>query len=369
MSNIFSSFVDIIPALSGITISGIFLMNTAFDQLNKNPLKIQILTFLVISSGFLSQKFYSFFFENKLAITLISIFVANYMLKELANRKEKQEISIIFLNSIESQRKALAFIQLHFNLANFDRDIEYIKIYKNRLDNDELYHKALKKIGIYNQVEIDIISQYPIMLNECLSYIDRLFININILIKDNKNPNDIQQQNIYLIARLSVIQSIQYGLLAIYLLKIQYSQEDKQNLKNNFIQNYLRMIKEIKCDIFKGQESLIIHKNLSHSICSQFKYLKHKFDLINQNILRINIKNEIYEVHYIAIMTTSQNTDILTQDQSIIGIASSEKEAINNCQNFFNQECKNISYQDYDDNKINNLIQQCTFQTELISLS
>ncbi|BAQ64207.1 hypothetical protein [Geminocystis sp. NIES-3709] len=146
---------EIIPAIIGLIIAGgilgYFLLKQKLQRiifsyllLEQKPKGIIFSCFFFLISGFLFQIMFTSGFNNlknfaseykdvfsipifTILATATGIFIGNIGLRFLANNKEKREISILFINAINSQLRSLAFINSYLTSYK-EKDIAFLII-------------------------------------------------------------------------------------------------------------------------------------------------------------------------------------------------------------------------------------------------
>jgi hypothetical protein len=270
--NGFHSITEVLPAILGFSIAGILILKFTFyikiPQYNENPPGVLISSFIFIVSGFLFEIIYicwpsiQCWAKNNSNIaflfTIVGGFCTNGFLKKLADDKEKREISVLFRNSIDSQVRSLQFIQgylnsnpnpvyvethrffngeysrfRHISLTSMKENIQYVKIYKNNLLTSKAYDTALNKIGIYDEKDIDRISEYSNELQQCFNYIERLLTKLDEY-KVDQGEYKHEDKLILTIVKNTILTTSLSGINIIYHLSKRYLGKLQDELFNDY---------------------------------------------------------------------------------------------------------------------------------------
>ncbi|MCS6279476.1 MAG: hypothetical protein HUM72_01965 [Dolichospermum sp.] len=277
--NNFHSITEVLPAIIGFSITGIFILKSIFSvkipQYNENPPGILISSFIFIASGFLFEIIYicwpsiQCWARNNSSITFVFTilggFCTNRFLKKIADDKEKREISVLFRNSINLQVQSLQFIKAYLSPTLINKEhINLIKLYKNNLLTYKTYDTALNKIGIYDQKDIDRISKYSNELQLCFNYIERLLTKLDEYIKVDRSEYKHEDKLILTIVKNTILTTSLYGINIIYHLSKRYlgklqdelfnDYKDYEEILDNFTKELSnsdnRMNEDIRSDLF-----------------------------------------------------------------------------------------------------------------------
>ncbi|MBS9392313.1 MAG: hypothetical protein HEQ31_03910 [Dolichospermum sp. OL03] len=277
--NNFHSITEVLPAIIGFSITGIFILKSIFSvkipQYNENPPGILISSFIFIASGFLFEIIYNYWpsiqcwARNNSSITFVFTilggFCTNRFLKKIADDKEKREISVLFRNSINLQVQSLQFIKAYLSPTLINKEhINLIKLYKNNLLTYKTYDTALNKIGIYDQKDIDRISKYSNELQLCFNYIERLLTKLDEYIKVDRSEYKHEDKLILTIVKNTILTTSLYGINIIYHLSKRYlgklqdelfnDYKDYEEILDNFTKELSnsdnRMNEDIRSDLF-----------------------------------------------------------------------------------------------------------------------
>lgn len=113
MNNYLQSLIDIFPALIGFIIAGCILLYFIYERKSRGILYASL---GFILSGFITQifcdnydNFKNFIVANKdilnfpIVSTVVALYLVNKASTDRANKKERRETSILFVNAINSQ--------------------------------------------------------------------------------------------------------------------------------------------------------------------------------------------------------------------------------------------------------------------------
>ncbi len=293
----------ILPAIIGFSFAGIILL---YFFRKERPKEIILSSFFFIFSGFLCQIIFTYGFDYfkdfaseynevfsipifTIFATATGIFFGNMALRCVSNDKEKREISILFINVINSQLRSLGFIYSY--LISYDKENVqyYIEIYQNRLADDKYYQTAFNKIGIYNEQEIDVISQYSIQLQEYLSYLQKLLIQIEQNKQDLEkltNPERFKityqeaNQRYFIPVIIAHIITMLFACLVVYKLSINYSYKKFKETQEEFIRDYkLLVLQDTKSlvSLFEDKKFYHLDKKLGDDLFNKLKYIRKVF--------------------------------------------------------------------------------------------
>ena len=245
-----SHFIEISPAIIGFALASVLLIYCLNERNNKginerNNRSVIISGFIVLASGFIFQiiasywqeinsfsKEYKDIFSFPIINTLIAAFLVDRLLKSIAHHKEKKEIAILFINTIQSQLRALGFIYQYLNNSETVNENKFeIEIYQKRLADSKYYESAFKKVGIYDEDEIDLICKYSTDLEESLSYLSKAFL----------NPD---KKLLFFITKISIFPTLLLGYLLVFELSLKYTKDDLLKLRKEFNDDY----ENVMCD-------------------------------------------------------------------------------------------------------------------------
>jgi hypothetical protein len=309
-----SSITDILPALIGFSI-GIALI--LFLKPN-SPRTIILSSFMFISSGFLCSLLVKNYENTKklldfpiLSAALATLF-ANYGIQFLKNKEEQKKTAIVFINSIKSQLISLQFINSLLDskmslldLKNSNSNSELIKIYINRLLNQERFKNAFNSIGIYDQLSIDVILEYDLALENSLSYINEF------LLKKSQSKID------FMICKIEVMRTFLLGHLCIFIFNVKYTEKNKLNSTNKFVHDYYSRITELTNSINIEKSGIKIDELLLEHIINTLKDIRKSFQKINNiwtysNIVSVDSKS----LYIVKECTNGDNCKVLVLKES-----------------------------------------------------
>lgn len=262
---------QITPALIGFATVAIAIILTNNYKFIKNYIfkKPVVLSLIFISSGFIFQLLYSnresiqIFSDNyknllslppiSIISTILAVFLGNTLLRKIAEQKEKKEIAILFENTIDTHIKIIRFIDIYLKPSElYSNDFQkvenlkkFIDIYLSQLKDDVYYETTFKKVGIYNENEIDFISLYSTEKQLFISYLKRFLIRLDNWIdalKNNQNNQDNQvivKHDLNLILEITIFSSLKTKFFAALCLLIfsVYSNSEKQSLYQKDLQD------------------------------------------------------------------------------------------------------------------------------------
>ncbi|MCC3550914.1 hypothetical protein [Microcoleus sp. PH2017_24_DOB_U_A] len=264
---------QITPALIGFATVAIAIILTNNYKFIKNYIfkKPVVLSLIFISSGFIFQLVYSnrvsiqIFSDNyknllslppiSIISTILAVFLGNTLLRKIAEQKEKKEIAILFENTIDTHIKIIRFIDCYLKSSElYSNDIQKVEnlkkiidIYLSQLKDDVYYETTFKKVGIYNENEIDFISLYSSEKQLFISYLKRFLIRLDNWIDALKNNQDNQDNqgilktkaDLSLILEITIFSSLKTKFFATLCLLIfsVYSNSEKQSLYQKDLQD------------------------------------------------------------------------------------------------------------------------------------
>ncbi|MBO1056197.1 MAG: hypothetical protein HEQ27_06580 [Dolichospermum sp. JUN01] len=357
--------MEVLPAIIGFSITGVlilkFVFSVKFPQYNENPPGILISSFIFIASGFLFETIYICWpsiqywaeshkdtaFVFTILGTLFTNFCTNGLLKKLADDKEKREISVLFRNSIDSQVKSLQFIYLYLSFTSIKENINYIKIYKNNLLISKAYETALNKIGIYDEKDVDIISQYSNELQQCFNYIERFLIEFeldeNIRVKKTHVAQieyQPQYQRTLIIVKIAILTTSLFGIFTSYYLSKRYLNNNLGKLQDEFFNDYEEILDKLKEEL-SFSKSYIMNRVISIDLFDKLKYIRNNF-IESSNNYNISSRKPIYLCRLlIKEPVVNFDKDIYTEKiikklfirdtEDIVTFGESPEDAKNNC--------------------------------------
>jgi hypothetical protein len=320
--------------------------------------------------------------------TATGIFLGNMGLRFLANKKEKREISILFINAINSQIRSLEFIKNYLLSYKKKDNQKYIEIYRNRLKDNKYYQTAFNKVGIYNEQEIDLISKYSVELQEYLSYLERLLIEVNqdkqeqetlMNVKDSKTKYQQPHERTFIIVAIAHLITMLFAYLVVYKLSISYLSKNYQELVEEFIRDYKLLLYKDLISLFKFQKFYRINETLCNYLFNNLRYIKKAFQQNNILINKRNSEKPLYMclicvAESFVIPTSSQIREetkfkfyyIIDKKDNIIAFNHSRDEAIENCQNLL----KNLIEKYKDTPQATNVeeyIKNCKIKCDIVS--
>ncbi|WP_016953048.1 hypothetical protein [Anabaena sp. PCC 7108] len=317
--NYFHNIVEILPAIIGFSITGIFILTSVFSvkfpEYNENPPGILISSFIFIVSGFLFEIIYdswpsiqcwaenhqSIAFVFTISGTLFTGFCTNGFSRKLADDKEKREISVLFRNSIDSQVKSLKIINLYLSFALTEENINCMKIYKNNLLTSKAYDTALNKIGIYDEKDTDIISKYSNELQQCFNYIERFLIELDEHIQFNEthkkthiNEPEYQPQHerTLIIVKIAILTTSISGIFTSYYLSKRYLNNNLGKLQDEFFNYYEEILDKFKEEL-RLSEFNIMNRVISSDLFDKLKYIRNNF-IESSNNYNVSSRKPIY---------------------------------------------------------------------------
>ena len=299
--NNFHSITEVLPAILGFSITGILILKFTFSvkipQYNENPPGILISSFIFIVSGFLFEIIYNSWTSIQcwtkdnasiaFIFTVIGTFCANRFLKKIADDKEKREISVLFRNSIDSQVKSLQFINLYLSRISINtKDINGIKIYKNNLLTSKAYDTALNKIGIYDEKDIDRISEYSNELQQCFNYIERFLTKLDEYIKVDKTEYKHEDKLILIIVKNTILTTSLYGVSISYNLSKRYLKNNSEKLKDEIFKHYEEILDNFTKELSNSDNKM--NEDIRSDLFNRINCIT--YDFKNSNITQSQIE-------------------------------------------------------------------------------
>ena len=312
---------QITPALIGFVIVAIAIILTNNYKFIKNYIfkKPVVYSFIFISSGFIFQLVYS----NRLSIrifsncykdlfslppisiisTILAVFLGNTLLRKIAEKKEKKEIAILFENTIDTHIRIIRFIDCYLQSSELysieipkDENLrKFIDIYLSPLKDDVYYETAFKKVGIYNEYEIDFISLYSSEKQLFVSYLERLLIRLDNLIearKNNQNQKILEAKlDFSLIREMTIFSSLKTQFLATLCLLIfsVYSNSENQSLYQENLQKILKNFSVLQQEkTLPSVDSVVYHE----MYVTELKVMKLKIENFPEESLKEGIKSK-----------------------------------------------------------------------------
>ncbi|BAY03606.1 hypothetical protein ACOWPH_13945 [Anabaena sp. PCC 7938] len=365
--------MEVLPAIIGFSITGIFILKSLFSvkipDYNENPPGILISSFIFIVSGFIFEIIYIDWYSIQswakgnsniaFIFTILGGFFTNRFLKKLADDKEKREISVLFRNSIDSQVKSLQFINLYLSFTSIQEYINYIKIYKNNLLTSKAYDTALNKIGIYDEKDVDIISQYSNELQQCFNYIERFLIEFeldeDIRVKKthvNQIEYQPQYQRTLIIVKMAILTTSLFGIFTSYYLSKCYLKNNLGKLQDQFFNDYEEILDNLKKELHFSK-SYIMNRVISSDLFDKLKYIRNNF-IESSNNYNVSSRKPIY-LYRLIIKEPVVNFDkdiytdkiikklYINSTEDIVTFGESPEDAKNNCNSII-EDLKNKHY-------------------------
>ena len=338
---------QITPALIGFAIIAIaIILMDNYEFIKNYILKKPVISSLIfISSGFIFQLVYS----NRVSIqrfsdsyksllslppisiisTILAIFLGNTFLRKIAEQKEKKEIAILFVNTIDTHLQIMGFIYRYLSSKELccfiksENNIEihevetlkdFINIYLSQLKDDVYYETAFKKVGIYSENEIDLISLYSSQKQLFISYLEILLIRFSNSIDFLKNETSLSQakNQFKLILEITIFSLLNTNLLGILCLcklskystiakTIKYQETLKQILTELKQLNNLSIISGYigSCNDFVERLKFVEQKYQSSlEFSKEENEINFYYCLVRLDLGKINeITNQNWEVH------------------------------------------------------------------------
>ncbi len=340
---------QITPALIGFAIVAIaIILMDNYEFIKNYILKKPVISSLIfISSGFIFQ----FVYSNRVSIqrfsdsyksllslppvsiisTILAIFLGNTFLRKIAEHKEKKEIAILFENTIDTHLQTIGFVDSYLSLISCylsspENDIniheietlkDFINIYIYQVKNDVYYEAAFKKVGIYSENEIDIISLYSSEKQLFISYLERLLIRLSNSINFLKNgtsfiQNDYAEKQFKFILEITIFSLLTTNLFGVLCLcKIsEYSTNAKTTKYQETLKQILKELKKLNnlpiisgyigsCNDFVERLKFVKQKyQSSFDFSKEENEINFYYCLVRLDLGKINeITNQNWEVH------------------------------------------------------------------------
>ncbi|MEB3278352.1 MAG: hypothetical protein VKK42_05445 [Lyngbya sp.] len=398
MNNPFQSLIDVLPALIGFIIAGCILRYFFIYESNSRGILYASLGFIL--SGFITQifcenyeKFKNFIIENKdilnfpIVSTVVALYLVNKASTDRANKKERRETSILFVNAINYQVDSLNFIQNYFLLEYIKETKKYIDIHLERLKKHEYFITAFNKIGIYDEFAIDLISRYFVKFEETLTYIERLFIELNFDLKEksleeeDKNKYIPQYRLTFIYPKISITITLIFAALCIYFLDKNYKNEDINQVNKRFLDEFTKYLQPLIED-FQFTRIYKINPIVPSALVQDLKYVREKYKKISRDAHITNPINEepiyIIQILFNDILLSQIFSDNLileekyrraTPNYTIVTFGCSEIEARQHGESLLKSYIDNYISEnpDVDEQKFQKIIQYSEIKIDIIS--
>ena len=231
---------------------------------------------------------------------------------------------------------------------------------------------ALKKIGIYNLLEIDLISKYFESLKRSQSNLKKLFL----------AGNNYQQKTRILITKLSLVTTLIHGLVCVFFLSSKFSSKKYNQVRKEYIRDYYRIINDFKKQFSYDKSLYILDNILCNDLINRLKYARKIYKQINRYKINCN-RESIYICrallkHNITTIDKSTNSPIVVIEKkdNIVVFGKSKEESITTCKrrfkSFIDDENSQIA-QNYPSanklaqSKIDSLIEEAKYEAHIIS--
>ncbi|MDB9374175.1 hypothetical protein [Nodularia sphaerocarpa] len=393
----FYPIIQVLPAIIGFLITGLFILTfvhgVKIPESNETPPGVIMSSFIFIASGFIFQIIYSHWSSIQcwakhnssisFVFTILGTFSINRFLKKLADDKEKREIAVLFRNSIDAQVRSLQFIKKYLSFISPKECINYIQIYKSDLINSKSYDTALNKVGIYDEKDIDIISQYSIQLQQCLNYLERLLIEIE-LNEDMKvkrtyiNQTNYQPQykRTIIIVRIVIITTSLLGIFTSYYLSKRYLNKNLEKLQNEFFDDYEKILDSLK-ELLIFSDYYIMNKDFFSDLLNKLKYIRNNF-IETSNNFNAHERKPIY-LYRLLIKELVADFDIdiytgkilpkvyISDEEDIVTFGESPEDAKNKCNSIIDSLKKKHHLKEEIINKLKKEIENPDIIPEIVS--
>jgi hypothetical protein len=382
----------VIPAIVGITIS---IVGIAYS-LNKKSINNALLknnrlgfitsTVAILISGFLVQNLinhledieqFSHKHKDIIDIPLILsalfsgtvIFIGNRILRNSAINKEKTEISVFLTNVIESQVEDLSYINFYITDTDvrLEENLERIKFYNQKINNnDKYYPDAFKKMGLYENTEIDVISKYFKKLQDIPSYNARFLSEFSEAKKYQgiKDYSVSEYEITFIILKIEISMTILLGFLSIYVLS-DFNQKQEIETKL-FVEKYYQVISDLRC-LFDFSKFYVLDQIIAEDLIKILEYVKNAYQARTENIN--NQEKENIFICRLSIINNDNNNPIpLLQQRNIIAFEKTNESVENKAKCLLKHEIKkHLNFPDQDEykNYFNNL--ELTVEVKLVS--
>ncbi|WP_040484706.1 hypothetical protein [Lyngbya aestuarii] len=397
MNNYLQCLIDVLPALIGFLIAGCILRYFIYER-NSRGILYSSLGFIL--SGFITQtgfdnyeNFKNFIVENKdllnfpIVSTVLALYLVNKASTDRANKKERRETSILFVNAINSQVDSLNFIQIYFSWEHLKENQKYIDFYLERFKKNEYFITAFNKIGIYDEFAIDLISRYFVKFEETLTYIERLFIELNFDLKEKsleeeeKNKYIPQYRLTFIYPKISITITLIFAALCIYFLDKNYKKEDINKVNKRFLDEFQKYLQPLRED-FQFTHICKINQIVASALVQDLKYVREKYKKISRDAYITNPINEepiyIIQILFNDILISQILSDnlilqeryrIATHNCTIVTFGRSEIEARQHGESLLKSYIDNYisETQDVDEQKFQKIIQYSERKIDIIS--
>jgi hypothetical protein len=397
MNNYLQCLIDVLPALIGFLIAG-YILRYFIDESNSRGILYSSLGFIL--SGFITQIFCdnyeifkNFIIENKdilnfpILSTVVALYLVNKASTDRANKKERRETSILFVNAINYQVDSLNFIQIYFSWEHLQENQKYIDFYLERFKKNKYFITAFKKIGIYDEFAIDLISRYFVKFEETLTYIERLFIELNLDLKEKslekkeKNKYIPQYRLTFIYPKISITITLIFAALCIYFLDKNYKKEDINQVNQRFLDEFQKYLQPLIED-FQFTRICKINQIVASALVQDLKYVREKYKKISRDAYITNPINEkpiyIIQILFNDILISQILSDnlileekyrIATHNYTIVTFGHSEIEARQHGESLLKSYIYNYisNKQDVDEQKFQKIIQSSERKIDIIS--
>lgn len=365
--------IEILPTLLAFVVTGIPLI---YFMVNKHTKGIIVTSFVFLLSGFSIQilidngesiKNFADHYHNVFSFPLVTvlgtttgIFLGNQMLRYLANKKERREIAILMTSAIDSHIINLGFINLYTLFNNISMNEDFIRLYKSELDNDEAFKVSFNCIGIYEENEIKLISEYYTQLRQCLNYLERLLI---------LSKNGHRTAFLFPIVKTSLAFTIINGALCTYIMSSRYSSNSKTNFQNRFLDEYNQIIHSLIKEFKKSSMFYVLDNKFSSDIINNLKDIRNKYQDASNSFELNNHEREVIYICRVCIDAQyNPPSDIIHKVQIkkndyFIAFGNSQEESIEKCIELIMP----ISKKSFNDQQINKIINKSQFETHIVS--
>jgi hypothetical protein len=354
---LYKNNMQILPAILGITITGSLLFYFC-KNFERSKSQVILLSFLLMISGFALQIFVNnigyinSFMEkgnNIFSLPIVSAisgtFVVNRLLKYISDNKEKREVAILLVETINSQIRSLSLIECYIsgNLSNLEKDIpevylhniraneNLINIYKKNLSQNKYLEVAFSKIGIFGENEIQTICSFVTSLSDTLCYLEK----INIL--DSSTIDSSIKLSIWAL-KSCLLKTILMGFLAVYQLNFMYTKKDYLSITNEFVDDYEKILEPLLI-LFKYPQmyyKINPDSGLMIDVINNLKHIRLVFNKLNKldikkeknSICRINIKSISEEINHTRYKAFNHNQVFILPNNEFIYFKKDKKDAV-----------------------------------------
>ncbi len=336
---------DVLPAFLAMVMTGSLLVYFFRDHERSKP-EVVLFSFLFIISGFIVQivnknisainlsiEKYKGIFSFPIISAITGTFVVNKLLKHLSDEKEKRELVILLVETINSQIRSLSWINFytsnHFSSPEkYMPEMDFLKIKENKnlvdiytknLIQNKYLESAFSKIGIFSENEIQTICYFVTSLGETLCYLEK----INIL-----DSSDFSNHLLTWILKSHLLHTILMGSLVVYQLDYRYTRKDYLIITTQFVNDYKRNIYPL-LNLFECPS--IYYKingdgKLMIDVIDRLRYIRSEFKRINTfeikeetiSICRINAKSiSMEKIDYLVNKIFQYNPSFILPDEFI----------------------------------------------------